>query len=121
MLSGQSPLAISICKTRDGNYTNASGVITAVTGPKADTPSGLVLLVKESRHQERLSYLARFGLCSGILEGVHTLLGGNGIRTGQHLDESVSLILVDNTSLDSTKTSKYAPDLTFSSASTTYE
>jgi hypothetical protein len=105
MLSGQSPLAISIGKARNGNYANARGIITTVTRTKANTPPSL----------------ARFGLRSRILESVHTLFGSNSIRAGQHLDESMSLILIDNTCLDSTETSKYASDLTFRPASTAYK
>jgi hypothetical protein len=71
--------------------------------------------------KEQHPYLARFGLRSGILKSVHTLFGSNSIRAGQHFDEGMLLILIDNTCLDSTETSEYASDLTFRPTSTTYE
>jgi len=71
--------------------------------------------------KDHIPYLARFGLRSGILKCVHTLLGSNGIRSGQHLDKSMTLILVDNARLHSTETSEDTSYLTFCSTSTTYE
>jgi hypothetical protein len=113
MLGGQSPLAISVGKPSDRNDTNARLVITTVARTKTNTPSCLQRLVVFDIKKENHPYLARLGLRNGILQSIHTLLGSNGIRTGQHLDESMSLILVDDARLNSTESSKDTPNLTF--------
>jgi hypothetical protein len=121
MFRSQRPFTISIGKPGNGNYADTRLVVTTVARSETNTPSGLHLLVMSCTRKQGYPYLTRLRLCNGILECVHALLGSYGIRSGQHLDESMALILVDNTRLDSTESSKDAPDLTFCSASTAYK
>jgi hypothetical protein len=66
-------------------------------------------------------YLAGLGLGGRILKIIHTLLGGNSIRSCHHLDKSMSLVLIDNTCLDFAEAAEDVSNLTFGSACTTYK
>lgn len=93
------PLAVGIRQTFDGNDTDTSGIVTAVTWSKANTPFGLHMLsalilspVARSFTYTKLR-LTRFVL-------FQTVAGTLCISTIDHLHESVTFVHVDNAGLN---------------------
>jgi hypothetical protein len=68
-----------------------------------------------------VSYLSSFTQSNRIVEVIHAFLSSNGILSIYHLDECMPFFLIDNAGLDPPKAAEDAPNLTFSSASTSYE
>jgi hypothetical protein len=68
-----------------------------------------------------LTYLSRFGQSTRILKVIHALLSGKSIVPVDHLNKCMTLLLIDNASLNLAKAAEDVSNLTFRSAGTAYK